>query len=137
MSTIVIFLDKQVMQVVKRTDSLKRISFLSHSLGGLFARYAVGVLYSPISLESGEPVDLAESIMTNSQTGCSSRQGTIAGLEPVNFITLATPHLGVRGRKQVCPGGYWLFYLLHCHIILSKTVVHYQCFRCSSCHCYA
>lgn len=28
-------------------------------------------------------------------------RGMIAGLEPINFITLATPHLGVRGRKQV------------------------------------
>ncbi|KAL3020488.1 hypothetical protein AAZX31_05G147100 [Glycine max] len=25
----------------------------------------------------------------------------IAGLEPINFITLATPHLGVRGKKQL------------------------------------
>lgn len=29
-------------------------------------------------------------------------KGKIAGLEPVNFITAATPHLGSRGNKQVC-----------------------------------
>ncbi|KAI9198482.1 hypothetical protein LWI28_016647 [Acer negundo] len=91
----------EVMQVVKKTESLKRISFLAHSLGGLFARYAVAVLYSPTALDSGEPVDLSNSKMADSQTACSSRRGTIAGLEPVNFITLATPHLGVRGRKQL------------------------------------
>ncbi|KAL5839369.1 hypothetical protein ACOSQ4_011977 [Xanthoceras sorbifolium] len=91
----------EVMQVVKKTESLKRISFLAHSLGGLFARYAVAVLYSPTALDSGEPVDLSNSTVADSQTACSTRRGTIAGLEPVNFITLATPHLGVRGRKQL------------------------------------
>ncbi|KAJ6769952.1 hypothetical protein OIU79_020751 [Salix purpurea] len=55
----------EVMQVVQKRESLKRISFLAHSLA------------------------------------CSSRRGMIAGLEPINFITLATPHLGVRGRKQL------------------------------------
>ncbi|GAY34721.1 hypothetical protein CUMW_012950 [Citrus unshiu] len=94
-------LANEVMEVVKKTDSLKRISFLAHSLGGLFARYAVAVLYSSTAEESGEPVDLADSMRENSLTMCSSRRGTIAGLEPVNFITLATPHLGVRGKKQL------------------------------------
>lgn len=28
-------------------------------------------------------------------------KGKIAGLEPINFITSATPHLGSRGHKQV------------------------------------
>lgn len=96
------------MEVVKKTDSLKRISFLAHSLGGLFARHAVAVLYSSSALDSGEPVALADSMRANSQTVRASRRGTIAGLEPINFITLATPHLGVRGRKQVCSGGYCL-----------------------------
>lgn len=36
-----------------------------------------------------------------SKTGHSTKQGVIAGLEPINFITLASPHLGVRGRNQV------------------------------------
>ncbi|KAL3851383.1 hypothetical protein ACJIZ3_013265 [Penstemon smallii] len=70
----------EVIQVVKKTESLKRISFLAHSLGGLFARYAVSVLYMPT---------------------VSSNKSLIAGLEAINFITLATPHLGVRGNKQL------------------------------------
>ncbi|CAA6665612.1 unnamed protein product [Spirodela intermedia] len=69
-------LAEEVIQVVQKTKSLKKISFLAHSLGGLFSRYAVAVLHS-------------------------SESGTIAGLEPINFITLATPHLGVRGKKQL------------------------------------
>ncbi|XP_077251130.1 hydrolase-like protein family isoform X3 [Tasmannia lanceolata] len=31
----------------------------------------------------------------------SSKVGAIAGLEPISFVTLATPHLGVRGNKQL------------------------------------
>ncbi|KAL8263300.1 hypothetical protein R6Q59_024649 [Mikania micrantha] len=70
----------EVKQVVKTRENLKRISFLAHSLGGLIARYAVGVLYTRIDDRAA---------------------GQIAGLEATNFITLATPHLGVRGNKQL------------------------------------
>ncbi|XP_059669861.1 uncharacterized protein LOC132315164 isoform X2 [Cornus florida] len=90
----------EVMQVVKKKDSLKRISFLAHSLGGLFARYAIAVLYSPNASGHNQFDDLAISMNANPETACSSRRGLIAGLEPINFITLATPHLGVRGKKQ-------------------------------------
>ncbi|KAL6544846.1 hypothetical protein OROMI_023708 [Orobanche minor] len=72
----------EVMQVVKNTESLKKISFLAHSLGGLFSRYAIAVLYTP-------------------NASSSSNKGLIAGMEAINFITLATPHLGVRGNKQL------------------------------------
>ncbi|KAK8484940.1 hypothetical protein V6N13_068240 [Hibiscus sabdariffa] len=82
----------EVLQIVKKTESLKRISFLAHSLGGLFARYAVAVLYSECD---------SSGTQSNNGTDFSSRRGMIAGLEPVSFITLATPHLGVRGRKQL------------------------------------
>ncbi|KAJ6979244.1 hypothetical protein NC653_027410 [Populus alba x Populus x berolinensis] len=92
----------EVMRVVQKRDSLKRISFLAHSLGGLFARYAISVLYSEIAVNTGQSIDVAaDTSLPNSNTACSSRRGMIAGLEPINFITLATPHLGVRGRKQL------------------------------------
>ncbi|WJX22435.1 hypothetical protein P8452_11742 [Trifolium repens] len=90
----------EVMQVVKKTKSLKRISFLAHSLGGLFARYAIALLYSPDTYNSGQPGDPANCVMENSQ-GTDFSKGMIAGLEPMSFITLATPHLGVRGKKQL------------------------------------
>ena len=101
------------MQVVQKTESLKRISFLAHSLGGLFARYAISVLYTPHGSSSGKPDDPSSSDVEISQAECSSRRGMIAGLEPINFITLATPHLGVRGRKQVCLWGYSLLRLFY------------------------
>jgi len=100
---------EQVMRVVQKRESLKRISFLAHSLGGLFARYAISVLYSEIAVNTGQSIDVAaDTSLPNSNTTCSSRRGMIAGLEPINFITLATPHLGVRGRKQVCSGHWFL-----------------------------
>ncbi|XP_025621871.1 uncharacterized protein [Arachis hypogaea] len=91
----------EVMQVVKKTKSLKRISFLAHSLGGLFARYAVAVLYSPDTSTSGQLGDPQNCTMENSERTNFSKGGLIAGLEPINFITLATPHLGVRGKNQL------------------------------------
>jgi len=94
------------LQVVKKTESLKRISFLAHSLGGLFARYAIAVLYSHDAYNKNQPGDLAHSTAGNSQSTSFSKGGMIAGLEPINFITLASPHLGVRGKRQVCSGPY-------------------------------
>ncbi|KAG0619021.1 hypothetical protein M758_4G109300 [Ceratodon purpureus] len=66
----------EVWQIVKMKPGLKRISFVAHSLGGLFQRYAVASLYNP-------------------------KDSTIAGLEPVQFVTIATPHLGMRGSKSL------------------------------------
>ncbi|CAH9081195.1 unnamed protein product [Cuscuta epithymum] len=80
----------EVMQVVKTRGSLKKISFIAHSLGGLIARYAVAVLFTKNL-----------STTANRKLVCSSIQRFIAGLEPINFITLATPHLGVRGNRQL------------------------------------
>ncbi|XP_023645783.1 putative lipase YDR444W isoform X1 [Capsella rubella] len=85
-------LAEEVRQVVQKSKSLKKISFLAHSLGGLFARHAVAVLYSAAISQAIDG--------TVSKSGTLLR-GRIAGLEPINFITLATPHLGVRGRKQL------------------------------------
>lgn len=89
----------EVIQVVQKTDGLKKISFLAHSLGGLFARYAVAVLYSASAALTDQSGDY--SCTSSNLDKSSSKQGLIAGLEPMNFITLATPHLGVRGRRQL------------------------------------
>ncbi|WOL08236.1 hypothetical protein Cni_G16988 [Canna indica] len=100
-------LANEVLSVVQNNGSLKRISFLAHSLGGLFTRYAIAVLYSSDNLQE----DLHEgSKIENSKLESSLKQGRIGGLEPISFITLATPHLGVRGKKQ-------LPFLLGLHIL--------------------
>ncbi|KAK1395971.1 DUF676 domain-containing protein [Heracleum sosnowskyi] len=90
----------EVVSVVKRHPDLQKISIIGHSLGGLIARYAIAKLYSedfrkPISQDDGQP-DGFEQPVREKKT-----EGKIAGLEPVNFISSATPHLGLRGHKQV------------------------------------
>ncbi|KAL1564710.1 putative lipase ROG1 isoform X2 [Salvia divinorum] len=85
----------EVVSVVGLHPNLQKISFLGHSLGGLIARYAVAVLYQqnvmPKNVEQSGGECVGEEI----------QKGVVAGLEPVNFITFATPHLGSRGHKQV------------------------------------
>lgn len=49
--------------------NFKYISFIGNSLGGLYVRHAISILYDTMT-------------------------GLIAGLEPLNFISIATPHLG-------------------------------------------
>ncbi|XP_047307957.1 putative lipase ROG1 [Impatiens glandulifera] len=76
-------LAKEVLFVVEHWPDVKKISFVAHSLGGLVARYAIGRLYEHQPCYSND------------------NEGRIAGLEPINFITFATPHLGSRGHKQL------------------------------------
>ncbi|CAI9091977.1 OLC1v1027101C1 [Oldenlandia corymbosa var. corymbosa] len=86
-------LTEEVLEVIKRKPHLRKISFVAHSVGGLVARYAIGKLYRPP--RTGSQEDLP------SDSGEEETKATIAGLEPINFITVATPHLGSRGNKQV------------------------------------
>lgn len=95
----------QVLAVVKRRPEVKKISFVAHSLGGLIARYAVGRLHehSPEDSTTCIPristsVEHSNDSMQSLEHPCKSR---IAGLEPMNFITFATPHLGSKGHRQV------------------------------------
>lgn len=88
--------------MVQKMESLKKISFLAHSLGGLFTRYAITILYDQDILNrSWHQNVISSSTISAEKSAFSSNLGKIAGLEPINFITLATPHLGVRGKKQV------------------------------------
>ncbi|XP_074291108.1 lipid droplet phospholipase 1-like isoform X1 [Silene latifolia] len=73
----------EVLEIIKLLPKLQKISFVAHSVGGLVARYAIGMLYQQPDGDS-------------EHTG-----GTIGGLEAINFITVATPHLGSRGNNQV------------------------------------
>ena len=53
----------------KEGNEIKKLSVVGYSLGGLVARYAIGLLYS---------------------------KGWFERIKPVNFTTFATPHLGVK-----------------------------------------
>ncbi|KAI7732013.1 hypothetical protein M8C21_016850, partial [Ambrosia artemisiifolia] len=84
-------LSEEVLEVIKQKPNLRKISFVAHSVGGLVARYAIGRLYRP-------PQENTDNL---SVENCEEAKPTIGGLIPVNFITVATPHLGSRGNKQV------------------------------------
>ncbi|KAM3269814.1 hypothetical protein P3S67_029720 [Capsicum chacoense] len=97
-------LAKEVEDVIRRWPGVRKISFVSHSLGGLVARYAVGRLYEPPKIT--EVLDLNCSGLVreenvSDQCHKQSSEETVAGLEPLNFITVATPHLGSRGHNQL------------------------------------
>ncbi|RDX91177.1 Rog1, partial [Mucuna pruriens] len=83
----------EVLEVIQNKPNMRKISFVAHSVGGLVARYAIGRLYRPPKKGNTE-----DSCNEESKKGSV---GTIGGLEAVNFITVATPHLGSRGNKQV------------------------------------
>ncbi|KAJ5684173.1 uncharacterized protein N7477_000518 [Penicillium maclennaniae] len=53
----------------QKGHKIQKLSIVGYSLGGLIARYAIGLLHS---------------------------QGVLDKLEPVNFTTFASPHVGVR-----------------------------------------
>ena len=62
-------IEDEIEQLKEEDKRVEKISLFGYSLGGLIARYVVGLLYS---------------------------KGTFDKIEPVNFTTFATPHLGVR-----------------------------------------
>ncbi|KAG5558276.1 hypothetical protein RHGRI_008269 [Rhododendron griersonianum] len=86
-------LAEEILELIKQKPSLRKISFVAHSVGGLVARYVIGRLFRPPRSNNTED-SLPKSCEELSK-------GTIGGLEPMNFITAATPHLGSRGNKQV------------------------------------
>ncbi|KAJ7974836.1 alpha/beta-Hydrolases superfamily protein [Quillaja saponaria] len=86
-------LAEEVREVIQRKPDICKISFVAHSVGGLVARYAIGRLYRP-----SESENIKDSSTDGSKENSS---GTICGMEAMNFITVATPHLGSRGNKQV------------------------------------
>ncbi|CAG9460761.1 unnamed protein product [Pedinophyceae sp. YPF-701] len=67
-------LAREIRFEVERNPTLKKISLIGHSMGGLIARYAAGKLYDP-------------------------QTGLIAGLKPMHYVSMATPHLGVAGEE--------------------------------------
>lgn len=57
-----------------KQEKVTKLSVVGYSLGGLIARYAIGILYS---------------------------KGYFSTLEPVNFVTFCTPHVGVLAHGPV------------------------------------
>uniref|UniRef100_A0A7C9EGV6 DUF676 domain-containing protein n=1 Tax=Opuntia streptacantha TaxID=393608 RepID=A0A7C9EGV6_OPUST len=85
----------EVLAVVNHWPGLQKISFVAHSLGGLVVRYAIGILYE--RLERLKEENSSHQLEKHAEY----HKDSIAGLEPMNFITVATPHLGSRGHRQL------------------------------------
>ena len=64
----------------KKGQKIKKLSVIGYSLGGLVSRYAIGLLHA---------------------------QGWLDEVEPVNFTTFATPHVGVRTPLKGIRGHIW------------------------------
>ncbi|KAH7664998.1 E3 ubiquitin-protein ligase FANCL protein [Dioscorea alata] len=92
-------LAKEVLSVVERRPELQKISFVGHSLGGLITRYAIALLFKPsVERSSSEETEAIKSVSECLEQDAKAK---IAGLEPMNFITFVTPHLGSRWHKQI------------------------------------
>lgn len=103
--------------MIQRKPNLNKISFVAHSVGGLVARYAIGKLYRPPKITTVEDSSVNE---------CDKdSRGTIGGLEAMNFITVATPHLGSRGNKQVKKNA---LYMQSFSLLLCLSVFRIHCF---------
>ncbi|KAH7426814.1 hypothetical protein KP509_10G017800 [Ceratopteris richardii] len=87
-------LAEEVKEVVKGCPNLTKISFVAHSLGGLIARYAIGQLFT-------HSETIPSGVQDAEQEFCQPLHGTILGLQPVNFVTVATPHIGLKGSWQL------------------------------------
>lgn len=62
-------IEEEIESIRRKGGNITKLSIVGYSLGGLVARYAIGLLYA---------------------------KGVLDKVEPVNFTTFATPHLGVR-----------------------------------------
>ncbi|KAI9914099.1 hypothetical protein PsorP6_005943 [Peronosclerospora sorghi] len=63
----------EIQKLVMQMPNLKKFSMIGHSLGGLYNRYCIGLLLC---------------------------RGFFDKIEPVNFMTFATPHLGIRRPRR-------------------------------------
>ncbi|KAJ8750977.1 hypothetical protein K2173_016158 [Erythroxylum novogranatense] len=97
-------LAQEVLAVIRRRPEVRKISFVAHSLGGLVARYAVARLYEhppKLNIASLSGSSIGEDLVNSVQYLGQPNDARIGGLEPMNFITFATPHLGSKGHKQL------------------------------------
>ncbi|OUS45921.1 putative serine esterase-domain-containing protein [Ostreococcus tauri] len=62
---------EELREVVRANPSLRYLTLYGNSLGGIYARYAAGIMWE------------------------EKRDGTMLGLIPCTYLTTATPHLGV------------------------------------------
>ena len=75
-------IEQCIRELEQKGSRITKISMVGYSLGGLVARYAVGLLY---------------------------KSGLFDTIQPINFCTFATPHLGVRAPRKGNMSDFWNF----------------------------
>ncbi|KAE8657033.1 putative hydrolase [Hibiscus syriacus] len=91
-----------VKSVIRSYPSVQKISFVGHSLGGLVARYAISQLFEQdLSQENSQTTGDCSTDHLGDSLPEGKLKGKIAGLEPMNSITLASPHIGSRWHRQI------------------------------------
>ena len=80
-------LEEEIERLARRGQVIRKLSVVGYSLGGLVARYAVGLLDSKGFFDEVKPI-------VSSYLRGSCRQDKLISKQ--NFTTFATPHLGVR-----------------------------------------
>ncbi|KAI1192734.1 putative serine esterase-domain-containing protein [Nemania serpens] len=73
-------IEEEIESIRSQGGNVTKLSLVGYSLGGLVARYAIGLLYA---------------------------KGVLDEVEPVNFTTFATPHLGVRAPLRGWYDSVW------------------------------
>ncbi|KAI1430495.1 putative serine esterase-domain-containing protein [Xylaria sp. CBS 124048] len=73
-------IEEEIASIRAKGGNITKLSIVGYSLGGLVARYAVGLLYA---------------------------NGVLDEIEPMNFTTFATPHLGVRAPLRGWHSSAW------------------------------
>ena len=88
-------LASEILGCIAKNGQLKRLSVVGNSLGGLYVRYALKILFD-------------------------DADGTVGGLQPHRFMSIATPHLGVRDWTFVDDNGLQVPDILK--VLVSKTM---------------
>jgi hypothetical protein len=73
-------IEQRIRELEQTGAKISKISMVGYSMGGLVSRYAVGLLY---------------------------KNGLFKTVEPVNFTTFATPHIGIRTPKRGWRANLW------------------------------
>lgn len=66
-------IEQKIKELEQNGAKIRKLSVIGYSLGGLVSRYAIGLMY---------------------------KNGLFDDIEPVNFTTFATPHLGIKTPKK-------------------------------------
>ncbi|SMR42064.1 unnamed protein product [Zymoseptoria tritici ST99CH_1E4] len=72
--------EEKIAELEKNGTTIKKISITGYSLGGLISRYAIGLMYN---------------------------SGLFDRIQPMNFSTFASPHIGIRAHKGGIRSELW------------------------------